>query len=107
MARVAASIVLLLLAVAGCDKASVQQCDKGCRNYFTLHYWDDANKEIAAAPEADRARLRAEKEAALEPRLLQNIDLCVQKCRSGATEGRVQCWIDAKTSAEAEACASE
>ena len=98
-------LLLALALLAGCaDKAATQQCDLGCRNYFKLHYWQQAELEIAAAPEGERAALRAQKERELEPRMLKELDLCVTKCRSGATKKRVKCWIEAKTVAEAVAC---
>jgi hypothetical protein len=98
-------VLALVLGLAGCaDKAAAQQCDLGCRNYFKLHYWQQAERDIAAAPESERAALRKEFEGKLESRMQQELDLCVSKCKSGATKKRVQCWIDAKTSAEAMAC---
>ena len=97
----------LTLALASCSKASVEECDKGCRNYFSLHYWESAEQEIAAAPEGERAALRAKKESEMESRMMQNLDLCVQKCRSGSDKHRAKCWINAKTSAQARACAND
>lgn len=96
--------VLSSLAVAGCDKASVQECDKGCRNYFTLHYWEEAEAEIAAAPEAERAALRADKERDYHERLKANLELCIQKCTSGAESGRATCWANAKSTEDAKKC---
>jgi hypothetical protein len=90
---------------AGCaDKAATAQCDLGCRNYFKLHYWQEAEREIAGVPEAERAALRKKFEGDLEARMQKELELCVTKCKSGATKKRVQCWIDAKTAAEAMAC---
>ena len=97
----------LVLALASCSKATVEECDKGCRNYFTLHYWESAEREIAAAPESEREELRAKKASELEPRLMKELDLCVQKCRSGADKTRVKCWINAKTSADARKCTND
>jgi hypothetical protein len=96
--------IVFLLGLVACDKASVQDCDKGCRNYFELHYWERANAEIAAAPAEEREALRQKKQAEFEPRMMQNLDLCVQKCRSGADEDRVKCWIAAKSTAEVKKC---
>jgi len=105
--RAALVALLAVLALSACSKANIEQCDKGCRNYFRLHYWETAEREIAAAPESERAALRARKQSEFEPHLMQNIDLCVQKCRSGADKHRVQCWIDAKTSADARKCQND
>jgi hypothetical protein len=97
-------LLALLLLLAACDKAQTAQCDLGCRNYFRLHYWQEAEIEIAALPEAERPALRKKKEAELEARMQENIDLCVTKCKSGASKQRVKCWIEAKTAPEAEKC---
>lgn len=96
--------LLVLLFLAACDKAQTAQCDLGCRNYFRLHYWREAEAEIKQLPEAERPAYRKKKEAELEERMQQNIDLCVTKCKSGASKQRVKCWIDAKTAEEAEKC---
>jgi hypothetical protein len=106
--RIAAVLALLAsLALPACDKANAQQCDQGCRNYYTLHYWEWAEAEIAAAPEAERAELRKKKAAELEPRMMQELDNCVMKCRSGADSRRAKCWIDARTTRDARACAND
>lgn len=101
------ALLALVMSLAACDKATVEACDQGCRNYFTLHYWEEAEAEIAKAPEAERAALRARKVSELEPRMMQNLDLCVQKCRSGADSSRAACWSKAKTAKEAEACEND
>ncbi len=100
-------LLLLALFAAACNKTSVQQCDLGCRNYFKLHYWRDMDAKIAAAPADQRETMRAQAEADFDKRLMQNLELCVNKCTSGADKHRVQCWIDAKTAAEAEACQND
>jgi hypothetical protein len=107
MRRLVLALLLLPLVFGACDKAATQQCDLGCRNYFLLHYWQTAEFEINAAPAEERAALRAKKQSELEERMMQNLDLCITKCKSGATKQRVQCWIDAKTAQEAERCKSE
>lgn len=101
------SFLLVLLLLAACDKANVAECDKGCRNYFELHYWEMANMEIARAPAEERDELRQKKIAELEPRMMQNLDLCVQKCKSGADDERANCWAAAKTTGEAKKCESK
>ena len=100
-------VMMLLLGLAACDKATVEECDKGCRNYFELHYWEMANMEIARAPAEERTALREQKVAELEGRMMQNLDLCVQKCKSGADSDRAKCWAAAKTTGEAKKCASD
>jgi hypothetical protein len=96
--------LLLTLLLAACNKPKVQDCDKATRNYFKLKYWEEAEAQIAAAPESEREALRIQKQEELEPRMMRNIDLAVNKCVSGANNHRVQCWIKATTVKEAEAC---
>jgi hypothetical protein len=105
MRWLAASVFVLSL--AACDKATVQECDKGCRNYFELHYWQAADMEIARAPAEQRDELRQQKQAELEPRMMKNLDLCVQKCKSGSDSKRAKCWAAARTTAEAKACEND
>jgi hypothetical protein len=106
MRRIALAL-LVLLSLGACDKAQTQKCDLGCRAYFKLHYWETAEIQIAGYPPEERAKIRAQKESEYEARMMQNLDLCVTKCTSGATNHRVQCWIDAKTATEQNACTSE
>jgi hypothetical protein len=107
--RLARALLVLatLLPLAACSKPTVETCDKGCRNYFTLHYWEEAEAEIARAPESERAALRAKKVSELEPRMTQGLELCVQKCRSGADQARAKCWMKAATTADAKQCEND
>lgn len=105
--RVLVLAAALLASLAACDKANTEECDKGCRNYFALKYWEDQDKLIAAAPEDERAKMREEAELLEEKRLLQNLDLCVTKCKSGATSERANCWAKATSVAELEKCPKE
>jgi len=102
MRRLAVLVALLLF--PACGKANTQDCDKGCRNYFQLHYWEAAEIEIGAAPPEQREELRAKKAAELEPRMMKNLDLCIQKCQSGAETSRAKCWAAATTTREAKKC---
>jgi hypothetical protein len=102
--RFAGLLVLGLVGILGCSHPSKQTCDKGCRNYFSIRYWQEAEKEIAAAPEADRERLRAEKTADLEDRLLQGLELCVSQCEKAAKPAEGKCMAEAKTVADLEKC---
>ena len=98
------ALLALTLLLAACNKASVQECDKGVRQYFKLVYWEEAEAQIAAVPEAERAALRLQKQEELEPRMMKNIDLAVNKCVSGAGAKRARCWTKATTVKEAKAC---
>ena len=101
--RALVATLLLALAAAGCG-ANDGDCDKACRNYFALHYWEKANAEIAGAPLAEREALRQAKLVELEERTNKGIVLCMKQCRTAATKEQVACLIDAKTTADAVAC---
>ena len=103
--RALAALLLALLA-AGCG-ANDGDCDKACRNYFQLHYWEEANAEIAVAPVAEREALRQQKLVQLEERTNKGIVLCVKQCRTAATKEQVACMLGAKTKAEAKTCLEE
>jgi hypothetical protein len=99
----ALAVLLLALLAAGCG-ASDADCDKACRNYFQLHYWEEANAEIAGVPVAEREALRQRKLVELEERTNKGIVLCVKQCRTAATKEQVACMLDAKSKADVVAC---
>jgi hypothetical protein len=97
------AVVLLLVACKG----DPEKCDRACRNYAQLVYWDQANAEIAAAPAERREALRREKAAKFSADLEHGIDFCVSRCVSANFDKDVQCWLDAKTAAQAKACTAD
>jgi hypothetical protein len=104
--RALVASLLLALAAAGCG-ANDGDCDKACRNYFQLHYWEEANAEIAGVPVAEREALRQKKLVELEERTNKGIVLCMKQCRTAATKEQVACLIDATTKAAAKECLEE
>ena len=101
--RCAAVLALALLALGAC-KGDPVECEKACRNYATLKYWEKADAEIAALPEDQQAAARADKEAKLEGELEQGMNFCVASCTSANNDDQNACLIAAKTVAEAKAC---
>ncbi|HTJ43987.1 MAG TPA: hypothetical protein VL463_17900 [Kofleriaceae bacterium] len=95
--------LVLVLGASACG-ASGDKCDKACRNYFTLHYWDEADKEIAKAPPDQRDALRRKKVEQLDPRMNQELGMCVSQCREAAGNDEAKCMIEAKTAKDVEAC---
>jgi hypothetical protein len=91
------------LAVGGCG-ASGSDCDKACRNYFTLHYWAEADKEIDRADPAQRDALRKKKVEELDPRMQKELGMCVSQCREAADNKLASCMINAKTVKAVEDC---
>jgi len=93
---------LSLTAWLGCGNAA--DCDRGCRNYYQLHYWEEANAEIAKAPEAEREALRKQKLVDLEERTNAGIQLCIKQCTTAASKDEIKCMIAARTAPEAKKC---
>jgi hypothetical protein len=93
----------LAIAASACG-ASGSDCDKACRNYFTLHYWDEADREIANAPPDQRDALRRKKVEELDPRMQGELSMCSSQCREAADSKEAKCMIEAKTVKEVEAC---
>ena len=102
-------IRLLLFALAaalagGACGASGTDCDRACRNYFTLHYWEAADKEIEQAPPDQRDALRKKKVEELDPRMREELGMCVSQCREAADDKQANCMIQAKSVKDVEAC---
>ena len=102
------SIVVLalvgVLAVTGCKRPRAEDCEQGIRNWFTLIYWEDAEKEIAAAPPEQRDALRAAKLADRDKKLAEGMELSVRQCRAAGDFEGVKCMRQAHTAAQARAC---
>jgi hypothetical protein len=97
-------LALVLATTAGACGANGADCDKACRNYFTLHYWDEADREIAKAPPDQRDALRRKKVEELDPRMQGELNMCVSQCREAAGNKEAKCMIEAKTVKDVEAC---
>lgn len=98
-------LVVAVLAIASCGKGDRKTCEAACRNFATLQFWSEWNPKIEAEPEAERAKLRREKIVELEHKLAQGIDQCVASCQNANNEDQYNCMAEAKTWAEANACA--
>lgn len=101
MLRIALVSVGLLLAACKGDR---QKCEKACRNYGTLMYWDVVDKEIASTPEDKRDALRKKKLAEFSSQLENGVDICVDQCISANNDKQIDCMIGAKTSDDARKC---
>ena len=91
---------------AGC-KGDPVKCDQGCRNYFTLLYWDKEDPLIAAAPPAERDAMRKQKLTEFEAQMARGVDVCSTQCMSANDEKDLDCMIGAKTAAAVKACLSD
>jgi hypothetical protein len=98
-------VAVLLVATLGCHKGNPETCDKVCRNYAELVYWEKANAEIAAAPAEKRDELRQQKLAEFTKNLELGINTCTSKCISADNDDTNKCVLAAKTAQQARACA--
>ncbi len=101
--RAVVAVAFASLALGGC-KGDPTKCEKAIRNYTALVFWDAADKEIAAAPAADRAELRKKKLADYSAQLDRGLDMLTSQCVSANNDDQVQCMIDAKTADDAHKC---
>lgn len=101
-------LAVLALALTAC-KGNPEKCDKACRNYAKLVFWEQAEAEIAAAPADRRDALRKEKLAKFTKDLDHGINMCSSQCVSATTtsDKQADCMIEAKTAKEAKDCASD
>jgi len=102
----AVSIAVLgaaLSLLAAC-KGDREKCEKACRNYGTLLYWDIADREIQKAPEAERDALRKRKLGEFSSQLENGVDTCVNQCTSANNDKQTDCMLEAKTAAQATEC---
>ena len=86
-------------------KGDRNKCEQAARNYAELVYWQKANKEIDALPEAERDLARKKKLSQYTNELEGNIDFFTQQCISANNDDQVECMIKAKTGDEAMKCA--
>lgn len=96
--------VIVVAVGAGC-KGDPETCEKAVRNYATLVYWEEADAQIAAAPADQREMLKKAKLGLFERKMSEGINLLVSQCVSANNDDQVDCMINAKTAAEAKACA--
>lgn len=99
------AVLALVLALAGaCSRPSAQDCEAALRNWFTLIYWDQAEKEIAAAPPAERDALRKAKAEDKDKKLAAGLELGIMQCRGARDHEGVKCMKAATTAAQARKC---
>ena len=103
-----AVLISLLVAAAGCRRATPEQCDKLCMRYNELGYWERFEKDAARlAPEA-RDALRAERQKQWDEIAKREFDPgrenCVKECRRSAKPEDIECVEAAKTLSAAKDC---
>src|ERR1700755_3544284 len=99
-ATVLPAMLGLGLALAACRGDAVK-CDQGCRNYFTLSFWNKADAEIARARGEQRDALRKQKLGELNQGMESGVDMCVSQCQAANNTADIECMIAAKTAEQA------
>jgi hypothetical protein len=107
--RFAAPILLLGFLVAACSNPTVDECERLCRKYSELAYFEKVEAAVTSMPADDAARVRSEKKEAWEAMQedeahLKKLDNCMTGCRRGTKKPAIACVDRAETVAEADAC---
>jgi hypothetical protein len=90
----ALAFVLVAVVVVGCGKPSPKDCEEALRNWFTLVYWEKAEREA----------MRADKVKEKDRQLQGGLELAINQCRGSRDKDGVKCMKDAKTAAQARKC---
>ena len=83
------------------DRAS---CERACRNFASLKYWQGADAEIAALPAADQAAARTRHEQDFASKIGGGLDTCASSCVSANNAEQTACLGKATTVDELAAC---
>ncbi len=89
------------LAVPALDDAA---CEKACRNFATLKFWQSADAQIAQLPEAARGAQREAATVQLARQLEERGPTCVTQCRSANDALATHCMGSAATVDALAAC---
>ncbi len=98
------AVVIAVVGLLAACKGDRDKCEKACRNYGTLLYWDIADQAIQAAPPAERDALRRRKLGEFSSLLENGVDTCVNQCTSANNDKQIDCMAGAKTAADAKKC---
>ena len=96
--------ILALAALAACARGDQKKCTDGCRNYYTLSYWHDAERDLAAVPAEQREALHKKQTDDFAKRLDDGLGMCVSQCQGADNDKEIECQLKAKTYDEAHAC---
>jgi hypothetical protein len=79
-------------------------CDRACRNYATLKFWQRADADIAALPEAKRAAAHKQREADLAGKIDAGVGACATSCLESNNATQTACMGGATSVEQLEAC---
>lgn len=98
------SLALVMLFAVACQ-GDPKKCEQAVRNYHSLLFWEQANKEIGSAAPAQRAALRTEKNTQFLHEETRALPTLISQCTTANNEDQVSCLIAAKTADQARKCA--
>ena len=103
------AVCFVVFAGAGCQmcKGDPDKCDRACRNYAELVFWQKADAEIEALPVGERDAMRKQKMAEFARNLERGVDMCTSKCVSANNTEDTDCLIGAKTADQAKHCVTK
>ncbi len=79
-------------------------CERACRNFAHLKYWEAANIEIAALPPGDQAAARTQKTSELAKGIEEGLPKCVDACMAANNSTQMACIAAATSAAALNAC---
>lgn len=79
-------------------------CEKACRNFARLKYWERADAQIEALPAADRTAARTAKTAEYAKALEAGLPTCIEGCVGANNGAQTACMAKAANVAELAAC---
>jgi hypothetical protein len=79
-------------------------CERACRNFATLKFWQRADAEIARMPAADQAAARAREQQAFTSKLDAGLETCITMCLDAKNPEQTACWGNATTADQLVAC---
>jgi hypothetical protein len=99
-------VTFLLLGLVACGRqGDSEKCEQAVRNYATLMYWRNADKDIEKAPAEQRDKLRKDHLADFSAHMDKGVQTLVTQCVSANDTDTINCMIAAKTAEQAEKCA--
>ena len=98
------ALSLGLAFLAACARGDQKKCTDGCRNYYTLSYWHDAERDLAAVPAEQREALHKKQTDDFAKRLDDGLGMCVSQCQGADNDKEIDCQLKAKTYDEVHAC---
>jgi hypothetical protein len=79
-------------------------CDRACRNFATLKFWQRAEATIATLPPADQAAARSQQAATLARELDAGTARCASSCLSANNAAQTACLANATSVEQLGAC---